>query len=314
MQLEHPREGMTADAPRGFPLALGTERFGLLTLRHPLIGAAVFVALAIAAAFGVLRIKADDLLSQLFRSNTPEFQQYEEVTRRFPSSEYDVLVVVEGATLLERDHLAKLRDVVTDLQLVDGTRGIISLFSAREPPERGGSIPEPLFPEELPQGAHLRCAHQQGDEQRDHPRQAVVARRSAGADRAGARSGSGLDGPCEGRGRSPQDGSRRPRRHRAQGRAVRRSGDAARYPQRHGARPHCLQCARLRRRLPHRHRVLPAGLVHADCGRAAAHRHPLVAWRAWLARLPPQHLPERDDAADHGDQLLRQHAADLSRT
>jgi predicted RND superfamily exporter protein len=153
VQLEHPREGMTADAPRGFPLALGTERFGLLTLRHPLIGAAVFVVLAIAAAFGVLRIKADDSLSQLFRSNTPEFQQYEEVTRRFPSSEYDVLVVVEGATLLERDHLAKLRDVVTDLQLVDGTRGIISLFSAREPPERGGSIPEPLFPEELPQGA-----------------------------------------------------------------------------------------------------------------------------------------------------------------
>ena len=80
MQLEHPREGMTADAPRGFPLALGTERFGLLTLRHPLIGAAVFVALAIAAAFGIQRIKVDDSLSQLFRSDTPEFKQYEEVT------------------------------------------------------------------------------------------------------------------------------------------------------------------------------------------------------------------------------------------
>ena len=54
----------------------------------------------ITAAFGVTRIKVDDSLSQLFRSNTPEFKQYEEVTRRFPSSEFDVLVVVEGKDLL----------------------------------------------------------------------------------------------------------------------------------------------------------------------------------------------------------------------
>jgi hypothetical protein len=40
--------------------------------------------------FGVARIKVDDSLSQLFRSDTPEFKQYEEVARRFPSSEFDV--------------------------------------------------------------------------------------------------------------------------------------------------------------------------------------------------------------------------------
>jgi len=44
-----------------------------------------------------------------------------------------------------------LRSLVTDLQLVDGARGIISLFSARHPSETGG-IPTPIFPEELPQG------------------------------------------------------------------------------------------------------------------------------------------------------------------
>ena len=48
--------------------------------------------------------------------------------------------------------LEKLRDLVTDLQLIDGTRGIISLFSARTPPE-AGQIPGPLFPETLPEGA-----------------------------------------------------------------------------------------------------------------------------------------------------------------
>ena len=47
--------------------------------------------------------------------------------------------------------LGDMRDLVTDLQLVDGTRGIISLFSARQPPE-GGRLPAALFPETLPEG------------------------------------------------------------------------------------------------------------------------------------------------------------------
>jgi uncharacterized protein len=133
-------------------LALGIERIGLVSLRFPLAVALVVIALAIAAGFGVARIKVDDSLSQLFRSDTPEFKQYEEVTRRFPSSEFDVLVVIEGKTLLARESIEKLRDLVTDLQLIDGTRGIISIFSARQPPEDGG-IPAPLFPDQMPEGA-----------------------------------------------------------------------------------------------------------------------------------------------------------------
>jgi predicted RND superfamily exporter protein len=136
---------------RPFRLALGIERFGLVSLRFPIAGAIVFILLAVLSAFGVMRIEADDSLSQLFRSESAEFKQYEEVTKRFPSNEYDVLVVLEGKSLMERASLEKVRDLVTELQLVDGTRGIISLFSARQPPE-GGHLPEPLFPEPLPEG------------------------------------------------------------------------------------------------------------------------------------------------------------------
>ncbi len=138
--------------PNRHTLALGIERIGLVSLRIPLAVAVVAVALAIAAGFGVTRLKVDDSLSQLFRSDTPEFRLYEEVTRRFPSSEFDVLVVIEGKKLLERESVEKLRDLVTDLQLIDGTRGIISIFSARQPPENG-AIPAPLFADRLPVGA-----------------------------------------------------------------------------------------------------------------------------------------------------------------
>src|SRR4051794_21346113 len=133
-------------------IAFGLERIGLIAVRAPVVSCLILLALVIGAVFGIQRIKIDDSLSQLFRSNSKEYRQYEEVTKRFPSTEYDVLVVVEGKTLLERANLEKLRDMVTDLQLVEGVRGLVSLFSARQAPEPG-KLPAALFPPELPEGA-----------------------------------------------------------------------------------------------------------------------------------------------------------------
>ena len=133
-------------------IAFGLERIGLIAVQAPILSCIVLLGLIVAAFFGIQRIKIDDSLSQLFRSNSKEYQQYEAETKRFPAVEFDVLVVVEGKTLLKRENLEKLRDLVTDLQLVDGTRGLISLFSARQAPAPG-KLPAALFPSELPQGA-----------------------------------------------------------------------------------------------------------------------------------------------------------------
>ncbi len=143
---------MTELQRRPVSIAFGVERIGLIAVRAPILSCIVLAAMVIAAIFGIQRIKIDDSLSQLFRSDTKEYRQYEEVTRRFPATEFDVLVVVEGKNLLERSNLEKLRDMVTDLQLVDGTRGLISLFSARQAPAPG-KLPAALFPPDLPEGA-----------------------------------------------------------------------------------------------------------------------------------------------------------------
>src|SRR6201991_26573 len=132
-------------------LAYGLESIGLIPLRTPVISAIILALLCIGAAFGVDRLKVDDSLSQLFRSETKEFRQYEEVTKRFPATEFDVLVVVEGKNLLARSNLEKLREFITDMQLVEGTRGLVSLFSARQAPAPG-KLPAALFPAELPEG------------------------------------------------------------------------------------------------------------------------------------------------------------------
>ena len=137
------------EEPPGSSIAFGLERIGLIAVKAPILSCVILLGLMILAIFGIERIKIDDSLSQLFRSNSKDYKQYEAVTKRFPATEFDVLVVVEGKTLLARPNLEKIRDMVTDLQLVDGVRGLVSLFSARQAPEKG-KLPAALFPSELP--------------------------------------------------------------------------------------------------------------------------------------------------------------------
>src|SRR6201991_2178895 len=92
------------EQPPATSIAFGLERLGLIPMKAPIVSCIILIGLIIAAIFGIERIKIDDSLSQLFRSNTKEFRQYEEVTKKFPAEEFDVLVVVEGKNLLARDN------------------------------------------------------------------------------------------------------------------------------------------------------------------------------------------------------------------
>lgn len=137
---------------RGFAFTFGLERLGLLALKAPLVSAAAILLLCGLAVMGLLRLKVDDSLSELFRTDTAEFRQYENIDRRFPSSEYDILVVVEGKDLLKKPQLEAFSRMVVDLQLADGVNGLVSMLSARGKPDATGYAP-PLVPDTLPEGA-----------------------------------------------------------------------------------------------------------------------------------------------------------------
>lgn len=133
-------------------LSLGLERIGFLPLMFPWMSALVVLAVTAVALLGFNRLSVDDSLSELFRTDTPAFNEYERMSQRFPTSEFDVLIVAEGNMLLQRETLERLRNVVLDLQLVPSVRNLVSLFSAREPPDAAGDIPPALFPADLPKG------------------------------------------------------------------------------------------------------------------------------------------------------------------
>src|SRR5436190_18801960 len=111
---------------RNFVFSLGLERLGLIALKAPSIVAVLAAVATVLGAMGVAKLRVDDSLSELFRTNTEEFRRYEAIDRRFPSSEYDVLVVVEGHDLLKRKQLEAFTGLTTELQLVDGVSGLVS--------------------------------------------------------------------------------------------------------------------------------------------------------------------------------------------
>ena len=142
--------GSAEDPGRSFVFSFGLEKLGLVALRAPYVMAILIVIATILGAMGVAKLQVDDSLSELFRTNTEEFHRYEAIDRRFPSSEYDVLVVVEGKDLLQRKGLEAFANLTTELQLVDGVSGLVSMLSARGKPDATGYA-APIVPDEMPE-------------------------------------------------------------------------------------------------------------------------------------------------------------------
>ena len=76
------------EEPLGKSIAFGLERMGLIAVKAPILSCIVLAVLIVAALFGINRIKIDDSLSQLFRSDSKDYKQYEAVTKRFPATEF----------------------------------------------------------------------------------------------------------------------------------------------------------------------------------------------------------------------------------
>ena len=124
---------------------------GLPAIRRPWTVLALLVLFSAFSAAGLPYLKTDHSLSELFSSDTVEFDQYKTMSERFPTSEFDVLVVVESENLMQPEILEEIRSLHLELQLAEAVQGIISIFSMREPPDASG-YPPPLLPTKLPTG------------------------------------------------------------------------------------------------------------------------------------------------------------------
>ncbi|MEM7618959.1 MAG: MMPL family transporter [Pseudomonadota bacterium] len=137
-------------------VGFGLEKIGQFAIRAPWVAALLIAFVCAINIIGVQRINVDDSLTELFRANTEDFKRFEVMAQRFPSSEYDVLAVIEGPFLQDPKALEAMREMAVELNFVDGINGIISLFSAREPPNDQG-YPPPVVPDVLPTGDEFKA-------------------------------------------------------------------------------------------------------------------------------------------------------------
>ncbi len=135
-------------------LGFGLEKIGLPAIRSPRMALAIVILVSVLCGLGIPRLRTDHTLSELFASSTAEFRNYETMSARFPTSEFDVLVIVEAPTLMKPELLEQLRELHLELQFAGAVEGILSIFSMRDPPG-DAEIPPPMIPSELPQGAEF---------------------------------------------------------------------------------------------------------------------------------------------------------------
>jgi len=121
----------------GTSIAFGLEKMGLIAIKAPIVSVIILFALMVAAMFGIERIKFYDSLSLLFRSDSKDFKQYEAVTKRFPATEFDVLMcLVEARGKAAVDVLpggfmcsGSFKGVCTGREVLDVTAGAAPLRS-----------------------------------------------------------------------------------------------------------------------------------------------------------------------------------------
>lgn len=133
--------------------AFGLERIGLLCVKAPYISLLVLTAITALAGYGFFQVDYDDDLRNLLRSEREIPKQYDRFLERFPALENQTFVLVEGQ-LVDKATLDGIRNLHLDLQFVDGVTHVISMFSARYPPDADGNY-RSVFPEVLPDGEDL---------------------------------------------------------------------------------------------------------------------------------------------------------------
>jgi uncharacterized protein len=104
------------------------DRVASLALSAPHILATILVGLAAVAAFGASQIEFDDGMRSIFSSSRAEYETYSNHVENFAQSDTTAVLLITADTGLGEAQLPALRDLVLDLQKIDGIEAMFSIF------------------------------------------------------------------------------------------------------------------------------------------------------------------------------------------
>ncbi len=126
----------------------GLEKLGILSARYPRATLLFIAATLPLFLFFAARLEFNSDIREIFRSDSQGFAVLEEVTRQYPGAGRDILLVVEGEDVFEARALNALRFLHLDLSLSGDVKYVLSIFSARYPPDAEGNA-QGLFPPQI---------------------------------------------------------------------------------------------------------------------------------------------------------------------
>lgn len=133
-------------------LGWGLHRLGHFAADWPWYALAIALMMSGLAAYGLTRMQTTShSLNALFQSDTPDYRRYEEMRQAFPLNERDIYVIVSSPKPFSPAEIEVLRELHLELQLLDETESVLSLFSIRDNLIEDGYA-APLVPDELPEG------------------------------------------------------------------------------------------------------------------------------------------------------------------
>lgn len=126
----------------------GLEKIGLLALRFPRATLLLIVLITLPLAYFSTKVGFSSDIREIFRSGTVDYAKFQLVEEQYPDSGQDVLLLIQSDNLFTVKNLERLRDLHLELSFANGVRDVVSMFSARHPPDNAGGA-EPLFPPEI---------------------------------------------------------------------------------------------------------------------------------------------------------------------
>ena len=124
-------------------------RLAELSLRWPRFTLSLFCSLTLVMAAGLQWVSTDDSLENFLKSPTPDYQVFERMRDRFPSSDLDVFVTIEAREIFTSQNLQQMQDLKFALLLAEPVRSVVSIFSLKEPLQ-ANALPASIIPDEIP--------------------------------------------------------------------------------------------------------------------------------------------------------------------
>ncbi len=123
--------------------------FGEASIERPTSAILIVALLSALLSLGFIWLATDDALDGFLKSQTPDYQAFKVMEGRFPSSDNDLYVSVEGKRIFTSSHLRQLQDLSIELLLSEHVASAISILTLRKPLGKTG-VPDTIIPGKIP--------------------------------------------------------------------------------------------------------------------------------------------------------------------